>query len=839
MKRPKFVAVMAATVALATLAWGEMIDPNLEALLANTADQATVSTLVYLSQQVDLEALAAQFVRGQTTRQARHALVVRSLQQQAASTQDGLLGRLAALQAAGAVAAYEPFWIANCVRVDGTPAAIREIAARPDVYAVYLNYPIETIAPVSPPTPDARPPQDNSLRDDPEIGLVAIRAPEVWAMGITGDGVLVATLDTGVDGNHPALASRWRGVADPRYQGHPQWAWFDPVTFTTFPMSFGAHGTHTMGTVCGGAPGDSIGVAPGAQWMHAAVIDRVNIPTTVADAIEAFQWMLDPDENPDTDWDVPGVCSNSWRVTTWHGYPPCDQTFWVYLDACEAAGIVILFSAGNEGPSPETIGRPPDRATTEYNVCAVGAVNANVPTWPIADFSSRGPSHCTPGGEAAIKPEVVAPGVDVRSSVPGGGYEQWGWSGTSMASPHVNGTVALMLEACPDLEVEQIKQILYDTAVDLGTAGNDNAYGYGMIDAYEAVLAALDACGPHPPRVYDGWATTVANTPVTIELEARDDGLPEPPQMNFIIDTLPSHGILSDPGAGRIESVPYVLVGGGNQVIYRPSPWYFGEDSFTWKANDGGVPPEGGDSEIATTTIEISLPAIAQVYSFPLDSDPGWTTESQWAFGQPTGGGTHRLDPTSGHTGPYVYGFNLNGDYANNMPAYYLTTTAIDCSQVVSGELRFWRWLGVERAPFDHATVEVSNDGQNWTLLWSNPDDWPVSDTQWQQMTFDISDVADHQPTLFVRWGMGPTDDTITYPGWNVDDLEIWGVVTTPPCAGDLDGDWDIDLADLALLLANYGMSGAQYSDGDLDGDGDVDLADLSGLLAAYGAACP
>ena len=97
--------------------------------------------------------------------------------------------------------------------------------------------------------------------------------------------MLVATLDTGVDGNHPALASRWRGVADPRYAGHPEWAFFDPVTGQTFPFDSGSHGTHTMGTVCGGAPGDEVGVAPGAQWIHAGVIDRVGISQTVADAI--------------------------------------------------------------------------------------------------------------------------------------------------------------------------------------------------------------------------------------------------------------------------------------------------------------------------------------------------------------------------------------------------------------------------------------------------------------------------------------------------------------------------------------------------------------------------
>jgi hypothetical protein len=207
--------------------------------------------------------------------------------------------------------------------------------------------------------------------------------------------------------------------------------------------------------------------------------------------------MIDPDGDPETNWDVPDVCSNSWRLVTSHGYPPCDETFWTYLDACEAAGIVILFSAGNEGSAPETIGRPPDRATDEYNCFSVGAVDAEDPGWEIAGFSSRGPSYCTPGGEEAIKPEISAPGVSVRSSIPGGSYGPK--SGTSMASPHINGVVALMRQAAPNMSVNHIKQILFDTAIDLGEEGEDNDYGWGMVDAYEAVLHCNEA--PYKPTL--------------------------------------------------------------------------------------------------------------------------------------------------------------------------------------------------------------------------------------------------------------------------------------------------------------------------------------------------
>jgi len=1200
------------------------IDPDLEAALAKPDEKGFVSALIYLSDQVNLEELNREFRSVRPTRQQRHEVVVQALRQRAEATQAGLLAELATLKEQNLVRDYRAYWIVNCFRVDARPEVIRQIAARADVEEAYLNYPIELIEPV-PDGPGAAVP-GGDLRNPltPTVGLVAVRAPEVWAMGFTGQGVLVATLDTGVDGNHPALASRWRGVADPRYAGHPEWAWFDPVTFTTFPTSFGSHGTHTMGSVCGGPPGLEIGVAPGAQWIHAAVIDRVSLERTVADAIAAFQWLTDPDGDPGTVWDVPQVCSNSWGIGSWHNVPPynlpCNQGFWSFLDACEAAGTVILFSAGNEGPTPNSLRRPADRATDEYRTFAVGALDANIQSWPIADFSSRGPTQCTPDGSWAIKPELAAPGVDVLSSVPGGGYEQWGWSGTSMASPHVNGAVALIYEACPDLSVEEVKQILIETAHDLGSAGNDNDYGYGMLDCYEAVTLALSMCSgaprardgyyetpvdqpiqitlvatdydglPDPPgalvyrivslpatpgntvtdvgnghvitpaelpyELVDGgnqviftpgagyygtdtfqflandggvppdggdsniatitvlvlfdppqivtpglpdgtlgvpygpvqleatggqpelvwevlpagqyyetdlgssqfaevgtargwhaddnnwtytlpfafpfygqayttcyvcsngfinfggpdssysnsdsgliaatriaalwddlrtdgtgndifidesvpdqvtirWAavtysgsypcnfaitlfadgriqfhygsgntgltptigissgdgahyllssynnansltnadsleftapltlpdgltlspqgelsgtpwelgvfsptirvtdslgrsdqrqytfevvmgppvaqdqqvSTTANVPLTITLLAEDNGLPDPPgALTYIIESLPAHGRLADPGAGPIGSVPYTLVAGGNQVVYTPDWWYVGDDSFTFKANDGGEPPLGGDSNVATVSIEVVLPPAQLVYAFPLDSDPGWSTQGAWAFGQPTGGGSHDRDPLSGHTGSNVYGYNLSGDYTNSMPARYLTTSAIDCGDLVEVELSFWKWLGVER--FDNATVEISTDGSNWTQLWHNPSGQNVSDTAWSRMVFDISALADRQPTVFVRWGMGPTDGGVTYPGWNIDDVEFRAVVITP-CPGDLDGDLDVDLADLSVLLSNYGtLSGAEYEDGDLDGDGDVDLADLSALLALYGSGC-
>lgn len=357
-------------------------------------------------------------------------------------------------------------------------------------------------------------------------------------------------------------------------------------------------------------------------------------------------------------------------------------------------------------------------------------------------------------------------------------------------------------------------------------------------DYFPTDLSEMGGCGPTPPIAFNGQSATTANVPVTVTLLADDDGLPEPGVLQFVISTLPQHGTLIDPDAGAIPAVPYTLVNNGNQVTYQPDSWYHGADSFTFMADDGGQPPEGGYSNEAVISLNISLPPAEQALFIPFDSNPGWTAEGQWAFGQPTGGGTHNFDPVSGYTGANVYGYNLTGDYPNNMAVRYLTTTPLDCSRLLNTELRFWRWLGVERRPYDQAALQISADGVQWTTLWQNPTQ-TIADTAWTQMVFNISAVADRQPAVYLRWSMGPTDASTTYPGWNIDDLELWAVVMTPDCPGDLDGDGDVDIADLAQLLSNYGMTGgALPGDGDLDGDGDVDIADLAGLLAVYGSPC-
>ncbi|NOY87949.1 MAG: S8 family serine peptidase [FCB group bacterium] len=300
--------------------------------------------------------------------------------------------------------------------------------------------------------------------------LSLLKIPELWKRGLKGKGRLICSFDTGVEESHPALVSKWRG-------NHASLAssWFSKVAPDSLPYDKAGHGTHTMGIMVGATEADSFGVAPEAEWITAGVIDQGrSLSLTISDILDAFQWALNPDGDTSTTDDVPDVILNSWGIPKGL-FVPCDDTFWGVIDNVEAAGIVTIFAAGNEGPEPMTMRSPADRATTPIDAFAVGAVDDNK---VITSFSSRGPSSCD---TTQIKPEVVAPGVNIRSSYKGGGYIYM--TGTSMAAPYIAGLVALIRQYNPNATVDQIKYALINSAEDLGQPGEDNAYGYGLVDA--------------------------------------------------------------------------------------------------------------------------------------------------------------------------------------------------------------------------------------------------------------------------------------------------------------------------------------------------------------------
>ena len=298
---------------------------------------------------------------------------------------------------------------------------------------------------------------------------------------------------------------------------------------------------------------------------------------------------------------------------------------------------------------------------------------------------------------------------------------------------------------------------------------------------YPTNLSATGSCGPRPPIALPASVETPLGTPITITLVADDDGLPaDPGTLTYVIVDLPTGDFLRDPGAGSIIAVPYALAGHGNQVLYVPAAGHEGPDSFGFLATDGGAPPDGGDSNVATVTVAQRQPEL--LHEVSLDADPGWATQGEWEFGVPTGGGSRNGDPTSGYTGSNVYGYNLTGDYPNYLSAQMLTSTPFDLTDGVGTRLEFQRWLGVENSDFDHAAVEVSIDGTNWTTVWDHTGG-EISESAWSLVSYDVSSVADGQPAVWFRWVMGRTDQSQTYPGWNIDDIRL--LKATPPLGCD------------------------------------------------------
>lgn len=461
--------------------------PRLDPQVQTELDAAGSSDIVVvLASQADLSAadeIADWAERGQ--------YVYDTLNAHASLAQTGVRRML---DAAGV--SYKPLYIINALIVDAADTAtVNLLLARPDVAQIVGNHQIAV--------EDTRVSAFNQILQSPPgpeaIGwnISLINADDVWALGYNGTGTVVAEIDTGTQWDHPALMTHYRGwngtTADHNYN------WFDPYEqYPDAPFDPGGHGTHVMGTMVGDDGGaNQIGVAPGAKWISCKGGDEVSGYLLTTELLECAQWILAPTDltgaNPMPEL-RPHVVNNSW------GGGPNDYWYSGAVHAWRAAGIFPAFANGNEGPGCSTAHSPGDY----WNSYATGAIDN---TSTIASFSSRGPAAYT----GFLKPQITAPGVSIRSSVPGSGYALY--NGTSMASPHTAGAVALLYSAAPELigQIEWTAGMLSYNAFGIGDnegCGGDqpgdipnNTYGYGRLDILESVNRALD--GHLPPD----WVT--------------------------------------------------------------------------------------------------------------------------------------------------------------------------------------------------------------------------------------------------------------------------------------------------------------------------------------------
>lgn len=476
--RARVAGAIALTAAVAASQAG-VITPELERAMAARGTHADTAVIVRFADPVDDRALAV------SDRRSRDNRLLLALQASAARHRAAIEPFLAAHGAAR----IRDLWIVNGLAATLPAVAVRQLAVQPGVERVDIDSFVQggrsqRLPARRMPSPGAAPPVAEAAhspaadgtpqppRATPPWNIAAVRAPALWAMGHTGQGVVVASMDTGVDLAHPDLRRRWRGGAN---------SWFDPHREEAAPHDALGHGTQAMGVMVGGS---ALGVAPDARWI-AVKLYNADGHARMSDIHLAFQWLMDPDGDALT-VDAPDVVNASW-VLTGRGPGACILEFSDDIRALRSAGIAVVFAAGNDGPAPRTSSSPGNNP----GVLSVGAVGRDL---GVARQASRGPSSC----DGAIFPRLVAPGVEVRTTdLSHGGLASYATvSGSSLAAPHAAGVLALLAGAFPSASVSELEAALVRGAHDLGPAGADNDHGHGLADAWAAFELLLDARGP-------------------------------------------------------------------------------------------------------------------------------------------------------------------------------------------------------------------------------------------------------------------------------------------------------------------------------------------------------
>ncbi|WP_335464077.1 S8 family serine peptidase, partial [Neobacillus drentensis] len=636
-----------------------------------------------------------------TKLQVRSA-VVSSLRNTAMESQTEVMEYLEEAKQKGEVKSVQSFYVVNAIAVTATKAVMDKLAAFPEVAKILPNETRQIITPIQP-----KEKTTNQNSSTVEWGVEKVGAPQVWDMGIDGAGIVVASIDTGVQWDHPALMEKYRGYnpANPSQPDH-QLSWFDAVGGEETPYDNLKHGTHTVGTMVGSEPDGSnqIGVAPGAKWI--AVKAFSDQGGQDVDLLEAGEWILAPKDaegNPHPEL-APDVVNNSWG-----GGPGLNEWYRPMVQNWRAANIFPVFAAGNAGSNGEGWVSSPANYPESFAVAATDDQNA------LAWFSSRGPA---PYDE--MKPDVSAPGVDIRSAVPTNDYELM--SGTSMATPHISGVVALLKQANASLSIDQIEEILFNSAIpltDTEFASSPNyGYGHGFINAYNAIKTNNNGNGKIEGLVvYDGKDKanpTYQHTspdfvydqvvlPLTVEV-----------QDNISVETVEIQYLAGQQWktvkAGRTAGD---FRNGTYQAVVPSEDVKKGTFTYKWKMVDYG------QNQVTSPEFHAEVkPAITIGYFQDLEAVPeGWYSEgwnNDWEWGSPAAG------PNQAFSGKNVYGTNLEGPHAPSTLSY-LNMPPIEIPESGNSYLQYKQWYdfspdGVDGST-DFGAVLVSTDRQNWEIL--------------------------------------------------------------------------------------------------------------------------
>lgn len=462
-----------------------------------------VECLLLMSEQADLSSSS-----GFSTQVEKGQYVFQELKKVAQQSQTKVLELLEVEQAD-----HLSFYIVNAIWLEADQALLQRIAEMPEVAKILPNQAIQ-----------AHFPEVASMSksaDEVEWGVEKIQADKLWDLGVRGQGVVVGGQDTGYEWDHPAITNQYRGRI-PTGVDH-NYSWHDaihdvhplnsdsanPCGFDSqVPCDDHSHGTHTVGTMVGdGGPDAKIGVAPAAKWIGCRNMERGwGSPSSY---IECFEWFLAPTDLNNQNADpskAPQVIANSWGCPSIEGCEPGNfEVMELAVNNLRTAGVVVVVSAGNDGPACSSIQNPASIFEASFTV------GASTPADTIANFSSRGSVLSDASGR--LKPNVVAPGTRVRSCILGGGYASW--NGTSMAGPHVAAAVAMLISAEPSLagNVDLIEEVLMQSAKPIYTTqdcGNisgqvhpNHSAGWGRIDLMKALaIVRPDLANDEVPNQY-------------------------------------------------------------------------------------------------------------------------------------------------------------------------------------------------------------------------------------------------------------------------------------------------------------------------------------------------
>ncbi len=464
------------------------MSPDLARVVSSAKPERLIEIDIVFKEQMDVQELR-DAVHGLPRREKR-VRVSEILHEFSLERQRPVMDYLIQMEKQGSVADIRSFWINNAIYCRATPQVISYLDSRDDIY--YVDYDLK---PIELERPSYAVPPDVTREID--WGVRKIRADLVWALGYTGQGVVVGLIDTGVNYNHVDLIDHmW---TDSNYPNH---GWNFELN-NNDPMDQQGHGTHTAGTIASdGSAGSQCGVAPDAQIMALRV--RTQVDTVAENQVwTAMEFVVSPPLSPANGGDLISM-SLGWQ----YAWTPRRAVWRTNCDNVGAAGIVMIVAAGNErgtnyppealrcpGDVPPPWRNPENGATGALSdVVTIGATDS---LDNIASFSSPGPvtwqnippfnDYTYPPG--LTTPDVSAPGVNIKSCSYTNTSGYTFMSGTSMATPHTAGVVALMLSRKPDLTPEVIDSILESTAIDLGPAGKDNDFGAGRIDAFSAITA--------------------------------------------------------------------------------------------------------------------------------------------------------------------------------------------------------------------------------------------------------------------------------------------------------------------------------------------------------------